>query len=91
MWVEKRKGLLEVTLYQNQWQSAFLWPWLALYGKVVSHMQSYLLLLASVSLREKLINASWVDKQGLVRRSLGGIRRGWGKTHAEALSLSWQE
>lgn len=50
--MEKRKGLLAVTLGQNQWQLPVPGLGLALYGQVVSHRQSHLLLLTSVSPRE---------------------------------------
>lgn len=51
----------------------------SLHWQAVGHLQSHLLHLASVSLRERLINAYRIDKHGLAR-SLGDGRKGVGQT-----------
>lgn len=88
--MEKRKGLLAA---RESARDIMIVPCpglvTALHRQGVSHLQSHFLFLASVSLRERLINACRTDKQGLVRSSLGDGKKGGGAKE-EALSLSWQ-
>lgn len=60
----------------------------ALHGHIMSHLQSHFLLLASISLREKLINAAEQTNKALLGDP-GTGRKGAGAKQ-EALSLSWQ-